>query len=204
MDASYEEASWANDELLCGIDEAGLGCLAGSLFVGYVIFPKNYDFAVRLSKVNDSKKLSEDTRFELAKLIKEDAVFWAVDKIDPDMVDERSGYHAVLDAIKNKTTTPALQNLRYSILFDGNHAVPGVDVINKFLIKGDGKCYSIAAASILAKTQKDLEMIGLDLLCPQYNWKSNKGYGTKKHEAAILENGLTEFHRKTYCKKFIQ
>jgi ribonuclease HII len=205
MDLQYESKSWESNTLLLGIDEAGIGTYSGCAYVGYVIFPQGYDFSLNLSEVNDSKKLTEKKRFDLELKIKKDALYWAVDEISAAVVDARSAYHAVLNSIKMRVATDAvLKNLTYSILFDGGHGIPGLTVQNNFLIKGDGKCYSIAAASILAKTSKDHEMIALSDLHPEYDWANNKGYGTAKHEAAIRQYGLTQHHRRTYCKKFAQ
>ncbi len=172
-----------------GCDEAGRGCLAGPVVAAAVILPADFTHQV----LNDSKQISEKKRYELRKEIEESAITYAVGIIDNNEIDEINilkasilGMHKALDSLKK---TPE------HIIIDGNKFFNYKDIPHKTIIKGDSKYYSIAAASILAKTYRDDIMNDLHFKYPEYNWKDNKGYPTKQHRQAIKEFGITPFHR---------
>jgi ribonuclease HII len=200
----WEVKSWADNNLLLGVDEAGMGCLAGSMYVGGVVFPKDYNFDL-LQGLNDSKKMKPAKRVSLEIQIKEDALKWFCLKVTAQEVDDESAYWARLTSAAAHIVKldPMLPD--YTVLMDGNVAIETLPwVESDFLIKGDGKCYTLAAASVIAKCAKDREMEILHEGYPVYNWKKNKGYGTKEHQDALAKFGLTEYHRRTYCKKYLE
>ena len=181
-----------------GCDEAGRGCLAGSVYAAAVILPTDYENV----DLNDSKQLTEKRRNLLRTQIERDAVAWAVGVVTPEEIDKinilRASILAMHRALDQLTVRPE------AIIIDGNrfkpYTVPGQTKPLPYatIVKGDGKYLSIAAASILAKTYRDDYMNGLAEEYPQYDWRSNKGYPTKKHRAAIREYGITPYHRRTY------
>ncbi|MDE5948410.1 MAG: ribonuclease HII [Prevotella sp.] len=175
-----------------GCDEAGRGCLAGSVYAGAVIFPPDY----RNEELNDSKQLSERRRNELREIIKRDAVAWAVGVVEPDEIDRINILNASFLAMHR--ALDALSVRPEAVIVDGNRFKPYRDLPYTTIVKGDGKYLSIAAASILAKTYRDDYMAELARQYPQYDWQSNKGYPTKKHREAIREFGITPFHRRSY------
>lgn len=175
-----------------GCDEAGRGCLAGSVYAGAVIFPPDY----RNEELNDSKQLSERRRNELREIIKRDAVAWAVGVVEPDEIDRINILNASILAMHR--ALDALIVRPEAVIIDGNRFKPYRDLPYTTIVKGDGKYLSIAAASILAKTYRDDYMAELARQYPQYDWQSNKGYPTKKHREAIREFGITPFHRRSY------
>ena len=175
-----------------GCDEAGRGCLAGSVFAAAVILPPDYENEL----LNDSKKLTDRKRKQLREIIEHDAVDWAVGIVEPGEIDEINILNASILAIHR-----ALDQLKVrpeAIIVDGNRFKPYRDLPYTTIVKGDGKYLSIAAASILAKTYRDDYMDRLAEDYPQYDWKSNKGYPTKKHRQAIRECGITPFHRRSF------
>ena len=175
-----------------GCDEAGRGCLAGPVFAAAVILPKDFYHP----KLNDSKKLTEADRLELKPIIEESATAWAVSKIMPKKIDEinilNASILAMQRSVKKLTPKPEL------ILVDGNRFKPMRSIEHKCIIKGDSKFASIAAASILAKTYRDAYMTRLAKQFPQYDWLGNKGYPTKKHQAALMEHGACKHHRQSF------
>lgn len=203
IDDSWERDAWSREKLLLGCDEAGMGPLAGSLFISGVIFPRDYDFS-RLQGVNDSKKLTEEKRFELESIIKSEALFWFCESAPPEVIDKGSAYHIRFElAVHRILSMSAALHQEFMVLMDGNKEIPLPDdcgIENKCLIKGDAKCFSLAAASIIAKTAKDKEMICLHEQFPAYKWKKNKGYGSREHMEAIGKYGLTPHHRRSFCK----
>ncbi len=175
-----------------GCDEAGRGCLAGSVYAAAVILPQDYKNA----DLNDSKKLTAKKRDELRTVIERDAVAWAVGIVTPEEIDEINILNASILAMHR-----ALEQLKVrpeAIIVDGNRFKPYQDIPHTTIIKGDGKYLSIAAASILAKTYRDDYMRKLAEEYPQYDWNVNKGYPTKKHREAIEKYGITPYHRKSY------
>ena len=175
-----------------GCDEAGRGCLAGSVFAAAVILPPDYENEL----LNDSKKLSDRKRKQLREIIEHDALDWAVGIVEPGEIDEINILNASILAMHR-----ALDQLKVrpeAVIVDGNRFKPYRDLPYTTIVKGDGKYLSIAAASILAKTYRDDYMVRLAEDYPQYDWKSNKGYPTKKHRQAIRECGITPFHRRSF------
>jgi len=201
IDDSLEKKHWAQKQFLVGVDEAGLGCVAGSCFVAGVAFPRGYDFSKKLAEVNDSKKLTETKRNELVQVIKKEASRFFVKKITAGEIDAGSAYHLRFDAARSGIKE-TFADMKCVIYMDGNAVIKYTDKIEYSLIKGDTKCYSIAAASILAKTAKDSEMRELDKILPAYGFASNKGYASKTHIDAIIKNGVSWVHRKTFCTRF--
>lgn len=175
-----------------GCDEAGRGCLAGSVYAAAVILPEDYVN----DALNDSKQLTAKRRYELRDEIERDALAWAVGIVTPAEIDEINILNASILAMHR-----ALDGLRLrpeAIIVDGNRFKPYNFIPYTTVVKGDGKYLSIAAASILAKTYRDDYMDRLALEYPQYDWIDNKGYPTRKHRQAIAEYGITEYHRKTF------
>ena len=175
-----------------GCDEAGRGCLAGSVYAAAVILPENYQNEL----LNDSKQLTEKKRYHLREIILRDAVAWAVGIVTPEEIDKINILNASILAMHR-----ALDQLKVrpeAIIVDGNRFKPYQKLPHTTIVKGDGKYLSIAAASILAKTYRDDYMNKLAEEYPQYDWLSNKGYPTKKHREAIKQFGITPYHRKSY------
>lgn len=175
-----------------GCDEAGRGCLAGSVYAAAVILPPDY----QNPDLNDSKKLTDKKRKALREQIERDAVAWAVGIVTPDEIDKINILNASILAMHR-----ALDQLKVrpeAVIVDGNRFKPYQNLPYTTIVKGDGKYLAIAAASILAKTYRDDYMDALAEEYPQYDWKSNKGYPTKKHRAAIKEFGVTPYHRMSY------
>ena len=175
-----------------GCDEAGRGCLAGSVYAAAVILPEGYQNEL----LNDSKQLSEKKRYQLREIIERDAVAWAVGIVTPEEIDQINILNASILAMHR-----ALDQLKVrpeAIIVDGNRFKPYQKLPYTTIVKGDGKYLSIAAASILAKTYRDDYMNRLAEEYPQYDWRSNKGYPTKKHRDAIRQFGITPYHRKSY------
>ncbi len=175
-----------------GCDEAGRGCLAGSVYAAAVIFPENY----QNEELNDSKKLTDKRRKQLREIIQRDAVAWAVGIVTPEEIDKINILNASILAMHR-----ALDQLKVrpeAVIVDGNRFKSYQSLPHTTIVKGDGKYLSIAAASILAKTYRDDYMDKLAEEYPQYDWLSNKGYPTKKHREAIRQYGITPYHRKTF------
>lgn len=175
-----------------GCDEAGRGCLAGSVFAGAVILPSDY----HNDELNDSKKLTEKRRNQLREVIQRDALAWAVGIVTPEEIDRINILNASILAMHRALDQLSLRP--QAIIVDGNRFKPYNDLPYTTIVKGDGKYLAIAAASILAKTYRDDYMMQLAEEYPQYEWKSNKGYPTKKHRDAIRQYGITPYHRRTF------
>lgn len=178
--------------LEAGCDEAGRGCLAGPVVAAAVILPKKYRHKV----LNDSKQLTEKQRMELRETIMKDAMAYGIGVASPKEIDDinilNASYLAMHRAIDQLKITPEL------LLIDGNRFKPHNDIPFECIIKGDGKYYSIAAASVLAKTHRDILMRELSDEFPEYGWQTNVGYPTQKHRTAIREQGVTKHHRMTF------
>ena len=175
-----------------GCDEAGRGCLAGSVYAAAVILPPDYQNDL----LNDSKQLTEKRRYQLREIIERDAVAWAVGIVSPDEINKINILNASILAMHR-----ALDQLKVrpeAIIVDGNKFKSYKNLPHTTIVKGDGKYLAIAAASILAKTYRDDYMNELAREYPQYDWLSNKGYPTKKHRDAIRQYGITSYHRKSY------
>lgn len=180
------------DLVEAGCDEAGRGCLAGSVYAAAVILPPDY----KNESLNDSKQLTAKRRNELREIIQCDAVAWAVGVVTPEEIDKINILNASILAMHR-----ALDSLKVrpeAVIVDGNRFKPYRDLPYTTIVKGDGKYMAIAAASILAKTYRDDYMEQLAIEYPQYDWKNNKGYPTKKHRNAIKEYGITPFHRRSF------
>ena len=180
------------DLLEAGCDEAGRGCLAGPVFAAAVILPKNFHHPL----LNDSKQLNEAQRKQLRTEIETQALAFSVAEVGHEEIDRINilqasflAMHRALDSLK---TRPEL------ILVDGNRFKQYQDLPHQCIVKGDGKYFSIAAASILAKTYRDDFMEQIAAEFPQYDWASNKGYPTQKHREAVLEHGFSPYHRRTF------
>jgi ribonuclease HII len=178
-----------------GCDEAGRGCLAGPVFAAAVILPPDFADPV----LNDSKQIKEKTRYALREMIQKTAISWAVAKIDAEEIDALNilnasikAMHLALDQLKQKPSF---------IIIDGNRFKPYKKIPHATIIKGDGQYFSIAAASILAKTYRDDFMLEHHEKYPQYNWIKNKGYGTLDHRRAIAEFGRCPLHRESFQLK---
>ena len=186
------EPHFYTDLIEAGCDEAGRGCLAGSVYAAAVILPSDYDNP----EFNDSKKLTEKKRYLLREQVQRDAVAWAIGVVTPDEIDKINilnasflAMHRALDQLKVRPE---------AVIVDGNRFKPYHDLPYTTIIKGDGRYQAIAAASILAKTYRDGYMAELAIQYPQYDWQSNKGYPTKKHREAIKNYGIAPFHRRSY------
>ncbi|MDB4714975.1 ribonuclease HII [Flavobacteriaceae bacterium] len=180
------------DGLEAGTDEAGRGCLSGPVTAAAVILPADFEEPL----LNDSKKLTEKQRYFLRPIIEEKALAFAVAHCSPSEIDKINILNASIEAMHR-----ALKKLKLNpihILVDGNRFHPFQNIPHKCIIKGDGKYQNIAAASVLAKTYRDDIMLELDQKHPEYDWKNNKGYPTKKHREAIKKTGTTIHHRKTF------
>ena len=184
-----------------GCDEAGRGCLAGSVYAAAVILPEDYHNEL----LNDSKQLTEKKRYQLREIIEHDAIAWAIGVVSPDEIDKINilnasilAMHRALDQLKVRPEAIIVDGNRFKPYFTTQGDCPRVQLPHTTIVKGDGKYLSIAAASILAKTYRDDYMNSLAEEYPQYDWLSNKGYPTKKHREAIRQYGITPYHRKTF------
>ena len=175
-----------------GCDEAGRGCLAGSVFAAAVILPPDYENDL----LNDSKKLTAKKRYALREVIQRDALAWAVGIVTPEEIDKINILNASFLAMHRALDQLSLRP--EAVIVDGNRFKPYQDLPFTTIVKGDGKYLSIAAASVLAKTYRDDYMLSLAKEYPQYDWQSNMGYPTKKHRQAIRDHGITPYHRKSY------
>lgn len=175
-----------------GCDEAGRGCLAGSVFAAAVILPPTFNNDL----LNDSKQLSDKQRYLLRPIIEQEALAWAVGVVTAAEIDEinilNASYLAMHRAIDQLSVRPE------HLIIDGNRFKKYQNVPHTTIVKGDGKYLSIAAASVLAKTYRDDYMLQLHDEFPVYDWKSNKGYPTKKHREAIRLYGICPYHRISY------
>ena len=175
-----------------GCDEAGRGCLAGSVYAAAVILPPDYENDL----LNDSKKLTAKKRYALREVIQRDALAWAVGIVTPEEIDKINILNASFLAMHRALDQLSLRP--EAVIVDGNRFRPYQDIPFTTIVKGDGKYLSIAAASVLAKTYRDDYMLNLAKEYPQYDWQSNMGYPTKKHRQAIRDHGITPYHRKSY------
>jgi len=186
-----------SSKLICGIDEAGRGPLAGPVSIGAVIMPLDDDNII--VGINDSKKLSPKKRLELYDIIKNRAIAYSCIMLDNEVIDEinilEATKRAMYNAIDSLSVKPEL------VLVDAVKL--NLDIETQAIIKGDATSYNIAAASIIAKVTRDKLMDEYDEMYPMYNFKSNKGYGTKDHIEAIKKYGPCPIHRKTFIKNFL-
>lgn len=182
---------------ICGIDEAGRGPLCGPVVAGAVILPKDCGILY----INDSKKLSEKMRDVLYDEIAKGAVSWGVGIVPPERIDEINILQATYEAMRI-----AIENLKVSpdILLNDAVTIPGVEIPQVPIVKGDAKSQSIAAASIMAKVTRDRIMAQYDELYPEYGFARHKGYGTKAHIEALKEYGPCPIHRRTFIGKILK
>lgn len=188
-------SSFTDHQIEAGCDEAGRGCLAGPVFAAAVILPKNFSNPL----ITDSKKLSLSKRMEARKIIQKEAIAWAIAEINAEKIDQinilNASFLAMTEAVKKLQTKPEL------LLIDGNRFRTDLKIPYHCIIKGDALYFSIAAASILAKTYRDEFMEKIHSEFPDYQWKKNKGYPTPEHQNAILKYGFTPYHRKSFQLK---
>jgi ribonuclease HII len=175
-----------------GCDEAGRGCLAGPVVAAAVILPKNFKHAV----LNDSKKLTVKQRLSLKDEIISSAVAWKVAFIDNNEIDKLNILRATIKAMH--LAIEGLEKQPEFLLIDGNKFFPYSNIKHKTIVKGDGIYFSIAAASVLAKTFRDDYMEKIHKEFPEYGWDRNKGYPTSFHREAIMKYGITPYHRKSF------
>lgn len=190
------EREYSDYQYICGVDEVGRGPLAGPVVAGAVILPKDCS----LLYLNDSKQLSEKKREELYDKIMEEAVAAAVGEASPARIDEinilQADYEAMRQAISKLSAKPDL-------LLNDAVKIPGVDIKQVDIIKGDAKSASIAAASIIAKVTRDRMMVEYDKQYPEYGFASNKGYGSAAHIEALKKYGPTPIHRRSFISNFV-
>lgn len=183
---------YQNELLEAGCDEAGRGCLAGPVFAAAVILPRNFSHPV----LTDSKQLTEKERFSLREFIEREAIAFAVARVEHDEIDRinilNASFLAMHKAVELLKTSPQF------LIIDGNRFKSYRDIPHECIIQGDGKYFSIAAASILAKTYRDDYMCDISKEYPQYGWAKNKGYATVKHREAVITFGMSPYHRKTF------
>jgi ribonuclease HII len=192
MGSSGLKSCYYNNRVEAGVDEAGRGCLAGPVVAAAVILPRRFRHPV----LNDSKMLSPKQRLSARSDILRAAVAWKVSFVSNRDVDEmnilRATWKAMHEALAGLPTQPQF------IIVDGNRFLPYGSIPFETIIKGDGLYYSIAAASVLAKTARDEYMENLHTEFPEYGWNQNKGYGTAAHRSAIERFGITPFHRRSF------
>ncbi len=188
---------YQSTKLICGCDEAGRGALAGPVIAAAVILPDNF----KNFGINDSKKLSQKNRIKLSTIIKKESFAWSVGIVDNFEIDNINilnasikAMHLAITSIINKIKTQK----KIKLLVDGNRFYKYKNLDHICVVKGDQKYLSIAAASIIAKTYRDDFMCKLDKQYPNYMWKKNKGYPTKSHKAAIINNGSNKYHRTSF------
>ena len=178
--------------LICGVDEAGRGPLAGPVYAAAVILGPNFD----IEGLRDSKKLSESKRYSLAAHIKKNAIAWSLGVCSASEIDELNIHQATLLAMKRAIEALGSYD-SMKVMVDGLFC-PKIDYPSEAIVKGDDKVAEISAASIIAKTERDLKMIEIDKIYPAYQFKKHKGYPTKLHIEMIKCEGLCEYHRKSF------
>ena len=191
----YED-TYAAVSAICGIDEAGRGPLAGPVVAGAVILPKDCEILF----LNDSKKLSEKKREALFLEIQEKAETWGVGVVGPEVIDEINILQATYQAMRKAIAGLKVQQ---ELLLNDAVTIPGVEIPQVPIVKGDAKSLSIAAASIVAKVTRDHMMVEYDQIYPQYGFGKHKGYGTAAHIAALKEYGPCPIHRRSFITRFV-
>lgn len=186
------ETTFQRELIEAGCDEAGRGCLAGSVFAAAVILPPDFYHPL----LNDSKQMTERRRNELRTIIEREAIAWHVAEVTAERIDQINILNASIEgmniALKALTTRPEY------IVIDGNRFHTDLTTPWRTIVKGDGKYANIAAASVLAKTHRDEYMMRIAEEYPMYGWSKNKGYPTREHRLAVREHGLSPYHRKTF------
>lgn len=186
------ENCYQKDLLEAGCDEAGRGCLAGSVFAAAVILPPDFHHPL----LNDSKQMTARNRDTLRGVIEREAVAWAVAEVTAARIDEINILNASFEGMN--TAVVQLSAAPQFLAIDGNRFRTSLDIPYACIVKGDGKYADIAAASVLAKTHRDEYMMRLHGEYPQYGWDRNKGYPTREHRLAIRRHGLTPYHRLSF------
>ena len=186
------ENSFQHELLEAGCDEAGRGCLAGSVFAAAVILPPDFYHPL----LNDSKQMSEKNRYALREVICKEAVAWAVQEVSAERIDEINILHASFEGMS--LAVQQLQPQPEFLAIDGNRFYTKLKLPFQCIVKGDGKYANIAAASVLAKTHRDEYMRRIAAEFPEYGWAKNKGYPTRDHREAIARHGLSPYHRLTF------
>ena len=198
----YEKTLYGDAKVVCGVDEAGRGPLAGRVYAAAVILPENFSEISELEKLNDSKKLSEKKRDELAEVIKQKARAWCIAYAEVEEIEEINILNAALLAM-NRAIDGLSEKCDFALI-DGN-CTKNIKVKCRSVVGGDAKCPSIAAASILAKTERDRYCYEyLDKEFPEYEFAKHKGYGTKAHYEAVKKYGLCKEHRPSFFKNFFE
>lgn len=188
------------NKIVVGCDEAGRGCLAGAVFAAAVILPTDFEHSL----IRDSKKLTFDQRMKAREIICASAIEYAIEHCSPQEIDELNILNASILAMHK-----ALNKLNTTfdkIIVDGNRFKPYKNIPYECIVKGDGKYYAIAAASILAKTERDRYMMQIHQEFPYYRWDKNKGYPTREHRLALEKYGISKYHRKSFalCQNVLQ
>jgi len=197
MRTDYEWPLWQQSSLICGIDEAGRGPLAGPVVAAAVVFPRGFraDDTV-LELLNDSKQLSVSERDKLAPVIKNAAAFWAIAAVEHETIDRINILQATMLAMNNAVKSlPKIPDL---LLVDGNRFRTDLSIPYETIVKGDAKVFSIAAASVLAKTHRDELMVAYGAQYPHYGFERHAGYATKAHIEAIRQHGRCPIHRLSF------
>lgn len=198
----YEKSLCPAGKVICGADEAGRGPLAGRVYAAAVILPDNFEEIEELRSLNDSKKLSEKKRDALAEVIKQKAKAWCIAYAEVDEIESVNILNAALLSMNRAIN--GLEIKADFALIDGN-STKNIETACKSVVGGDAKCPSIAAASILAKTERDRYCYEyLDKEFPEYSFAKHKGYGTKEHYAAVEKYGLCKEHRPSFFKKYFE
>jgi ribonuclease HII len=188
----FESELWAQGfELIAGVDEAGIGPMAGPVVAGAVVLPRDY----RLRELDDSKRLDEATRDRLAERIKADAIAWAIGTADVEEIDRLNIYHAGLLAMRRAVER---LNVQPNYILVDARTIPECSIAQRGIIRGDQQSATIAAGSIIAKTTRDEMMIELDRVFPGYGLASHKGYATPEHFRALRKLGALPIHRRSF------
>ncbi|MBQ6612168.1 MAG: ribonuclease HII [Alistipes sp.] len=186
------ETTFQTEFIEAGCDEAGRGCLAGSVFAAAVILPPDFHHPL----LNDSKQMTERRRNELRAIIEREALAWSVQEVTAERIDQINILNASIEGMN--LALKALSIKPEFIVIDGNRFKTDLDTPYRTIVKGDGKYANIAAASVLAKTHRDEYMMRLNEEYPMYGWAKNKGYPTREHRLAIREHGLSPYHRLSF------
>ena len=186
------ETTFQRELIEAGCDEAGRGCLAGSVFAAAVILPPDFYHPL----LNDSKQMTERRRNELREIIEREALAWSVQEVTAERIDQINILNASIEGMN--LALKALSIKPEFIVIDGNRFKTDLDTPYRTIVKGDGKYANIAAASVLAKTHRDEYMMRLAEEYPMYGWAKNKGYPTREHRLAIREHGLSPYHRLSF------
>ena len=192
----FFENKYSDYNYICGIDEVGRGPLAGPVVAGAVILPKDCDILY----INDSKKLTASKREELFQIIMEKAVSAKTALVSPQYIDKVNILQATYEAMRKAIAT---LNVQPDILLNDAVNIPLVNIKQVPIIKGDAKSMSIGAASIIAKVTRDAMMVEYDKIYPEYDFASNKGYGSAKHIEALKKYGPCPIHRRSFIHNFI-